>query len=89
MKLNIGEDNILFLNIYMPTSGQDKDYKKVLDSIKEIIKMEGDDTMIIATGDLNTRLPKGTKSNTSYTVRKDTQITQMGHRDHTRLCDNI
>ena len=63
MKLNIGEDNILFLNIYMPTSGQDIDYKKVLNSIKEIIKTEDDDTMIIATGDLNTRPDKNTPRN--------------------------
>ena len=35
MKLNISEEDILFLNVYMPTTGQDKDYKIVLDSIKE------------------------------------------------------
>ena len=52
MKLNISEEDILFINVYMPTTRQDKDYKIVLDSIKEKIKLEEDDTIIIITGDL-------------------------------------
>ena len=38
----------------MPTTGQDADYKKVLDSLRELIKSKDDDTIIIATGDLKT-----------------------------------
>ena len=63
MKLNISEEDILFINVYMPTTGQDKDYKIVLDSIKEKIKLEEDDTIIIITGDLNTRPDKKTPRN--------------------------
>ena len=58
MKLNISEEDILIINVYMPTAGQDKDYKIVLESIKEKIKMEEDDTIVIITGDLNTRPDK-------------------------------
>ena len=63
MKLNINEEDILLINVYMPTTGQDNDYKIVLDSLKERIKMEEDDTIIIITGDLNTRPDKKTPRN--------------------------
>ena len=58
MKLNINEENILIINVYMPTTGQDKDYKTVLDSLNDMIKMEEDDSIVIITGDLNTRPDK-------------------------------
>ena len=63
MKLNINEENILIINVYMPTTGQDKDYKTVLESLNDMIKMEEDDSIVIITGDLNTRPDKKTPRN--------------------------
>ena len=89
LKLNIGEEDILFFNIYMPTTGQDADYKKVLDSLRELIKSEDDDTIIIATGDLNTRPNKITQRNKwlntflaelNLTLHTPTEKTHRSHR---------
>ena len=73
----------------MPTTGQDADYKKVLDSLRELIKSEDDDTIIIATGDLNTRPNKITQRNKwlntflaelNLTLHTPTEKTHRSHR---------